>query len=291
MLRLSLDCARIAVHGEDYAPILAAGVHKILKTDAGTGLVFLTLGPGGPVTAEIVMAGVPPLPSERNREALRRVDRHPMLSRPNWVGEGTYRLSDHVLLPSFWETDVWFYFHGHSNGRYGAAAPLISVSNRSVFIAVQRTHHDFDSADMDVLDAVRGPLAAALAFRHAWDDATNRLHRSQSASAQDNRLTRREAQVLALVARGWTNHRVGHVLGITERTVRKHLENVNGKLGVQNRAAAAARWENSLALSTSSADVGKTHRSITNLMPVPETNGPDGKPDAPGTTNRPPPHR
>jgi len=45
-----------------------------------------------------------------------------------------------------------------------------------------------------------------------------------------------------LVARGWTSVHIGTVLGITERTVRKHLTNINEKLGVSNRAAAAAAW-------------------------------------------------
>ena len=44
------------------------------------------------------------------------------------------------------------------------------------------------------------------------------------------------------MAAGWTNVRVGHVLGITERTVRKHLGNVYDKLGVGGRTSAATWW-------------------------------------------------
>jgi DNA-binding NarL/FixJ family response regulator len=48
----------------------------------------------------------------------------------------------------------------------------------------------------------------------------------------------RQAQVLRLVAQGWANRRIGRELGIAERTVRFHLENVFGRLDAQNRLAA-----------------------------------------------------
>jgi DNA-binding CsgD family transcriptional regulator len=54
-------------------------------------------------------------------------------------------------------------------------------------------------------------------------------------------LTRREAEVIALVAAGKTNAEVGGTLGIAEATVAKHMQHVNEKLGVTSRTAAVAR--------------------------------------------------
>ncbi len=54
-------------------------------------------------------------------------------------------------------------------------------------------------------------------------------------------LTGREAQVLLWISRGKTNREIGEILAISPRTVNKHLEQVFIKLGVENRAAAAAR--------------------------------------------------
>lgn len=54
-------------------------------------------------------------------------------------------------------------------------------------------------------------------------------------------LTPRESEVLALVARGASNETIAAVLSARPRTVAKHLERVHRKLGVDNRAAAAAR--------------------------------------------------
>lgn len=53
-------------------------------------------------------------------------------------------------------------------------------------------------------------------------------------------LTAREAEVLLWIANGKSNRDVGEILGISPRTVNKHLEQVFAKLGVENRASAAA---------------------------------------------------
>ena len=53
-------------------------------------------------------------------------------------------------------------------------------------------------------------------------------------------LTAREADVLVWVARGKSNRDVGAILGLSPRTVNKHLEQIYEKLGVENRTSAAA---------------------------------------------------
>ncbi len=54
-------------------------------------------------------------------------------------------------------------------------------------------------------------------------------------------LSDREQEVLLLVAKGLTNQQIAERLVISIRTVKKHLENIHGKLGVQNRTQAVAR--------------------------------------------------
>ncbi|HEY0939984.1 MAG TPA: response regulator transcription factor [Steroidobacter sp.] len=60
-------------------------------------------------------------------------------------------------------------------------------------------------------------------------------------------LTSREAEVLLWISRGKSNREIGEILSISPRTVNKHLEQVFVKLGVENRAAAAARAVRTLA--------------------------------------------
>lgn len=55
-----------------------------------------------------------------------------------------------------------------------------------------------------------------------------------------SRLTARETEVLLWVARGKTNRDIAEILGMSPRTVNKHLEHVFEKLGVETRTAAAA---------------------------------------------------
>jgi DNA-binding CsgD family transcriptional regulator len=60
--------------------------------------------------------------------------------------------------------------------------------------------------------------------------------------AEEVRLTAREREVLAWVARGKTNAEIAELLWLAPSTVRKHLENVYAKLGVSTRTAAVARF-------------------------------------------------
>jgi DNA-binding CsgD family transcriptional regulator len=53
-------------------------------------------------------------------------------------------------------------------------------------------------------------------------------------------LTPREGEVLSWLAKGKTNRDIGEILGMSPRTVNKHLEHVYEKLGVETRTAAVA---------------------------------------------------
>lgn len=52
------------------------------------------------------------------------------------------------------------------------------------------------------------------------------------------RITRRQQEILRAVARGQTNREIGRSLGISEATVRKHLEGAYQRLGVLSRTGA-----------------------------------------------------
>ena len=60
-------------------------------------------------------------------------------------------------------------------------------------------------------------------------------------------LTSRESEVLLWVSRGKSNREIGKILDISPRTVNKHLEQIFQKLGLENRASAAARAVRALA--------------------------------------------
>ena len=70
------------------------------------------------------------------------------------------------------------------------------------------------------------------------------LHR-RTASAAPVRgnalLTRREVEVLRLVARGWTDRDIAERLYLSRRTVSNHVSNILGKLDVPSRRAAVVK--------------------------------------------------
>jgi DNA-binding NarL/FixJ family response regulator len=71
-------------------------------------------------------------------------------------------------------------------------------------------------------------IESATAFREAPSPATSLG------------LTRREAEVLALLAAGRTNRQIGQELYITEKTASAHVSHILAKFGVTGRGEAAA---------------------------------------------------
>lgn len=67
-----------------------------------------------------------------------------------------------------------------------------------------------------------------------------RLERGPASPHQDFRLTPRESEVLAHLARGATNRQIAAALVISEKTAGIHVSNILAKLGVRNRGQAAA---------------------------------------------------
>ena len=82
---------------------------------------------------------------------------------------------------------------------------------------------DFCQRDLDLLDALEPHLRRALLR-----------------SSRCDRLTPREREVAALVARGCTDRDIGRILGIGFGTVRTHITNAMSKNGCSNRAELAA---------------------------------------------------
>jgi two-component system, NarL family, nitrate/nitrite response regulator NarL len=98
-------------------------------------------------------------------------------------------------------------------------------------------------APAGLLRALRGvvvgeaPLARDLAGRLI--DALHRYDAEAEARERAACLSRRELEVLELVAAGARNREIAGDLGISEFTVKRHMQNILGKLGVETRLAAS----------------------------------------------------
>ena len=72
-------------------------------------------------------------------------------------------------------------------------------------------------------------------------DDHHALQRRQEPESYTSGLTRREVEVLRLVADGLTDGQTAEQLHVSPRTVGNHLRSVYNKLGVPSRAAAVRR--------------------------------------------------
>lgn len=72
----------------------------------------------------------------------------------------------------------------------------------------------------------------------APEEAASSREQAQGVSLGAERLTRRELEVLRLLAQGWTDARIADELVISTRTVNHHVTAIYGKLAVSSRAAA-----------------------------------------------------
>ena len=70
-------------------------------------------------------------------------------------------------------------------------------------------------------------------------NATKQLMERLQTPTAGSELTEREREVLALVARGYTNKQIADALYVTEKTARNHVSHILEKLGLSRRSEAA----------------------------------------------------
>ncbi len=84
---------------------------------------------------------------------------------------------------------------------------------------------------------VRKLLNAFLRQEEGMDTSAHR----KSPPGMVEQLSERELEILRLVAEGNSNQQIADALFIATGTVKKHLNNIFGKLGVQSRTQCVAR--------------------------------------------------
>jgi DNA-binding NarL/FixJ family response regulator len=94
------------------------------------------------------------------------------------------------------------------------------------------------AAKDDLLAGIRQAFEASIYLAHS---AKAPAPRESVPAVNTPELTRRELEILQLVAEGHSNSQLARMLWVTEQTVKFHLSNIYRKLDVANRTE-ASRW-------------------------------------------------
>jgi DNA-binding CsgD family transcriptional regulator len=159
---------------------------------------------------------------------------HPLV-RYHAVDRGPYahRISDSVPFAHFREGGLYADYYRRVGIDHVLALPVHVQGRWLVSVVFNRRGRDFSDRELALLDALRRPLATL--FAHA--DVLQPTEVSMPATT----LTPREHEVLGWVAAGKTDRDIAALLGTSPGTVRKQLQRVYTKLGVETRTAAAMR--------------------------------------------------
>jgi DNA-binding CsgD family transcriptional regulator len=116
-------------------------------------------------------------------------------------------------------------------------APYEAARARVLIARACRALDDADTASLELESARQ--LFAELGAAH--DVAViAALERAVATTSAKDELTSREREVLRLVATGKTNRAIAATLGISDKTVARHVSNIFTKLGLASRTAATA---------------------------------------------------
>jgi DNA-binding NarL/FixJ family response regulator len=117
------------------------------------------------------------------------------------------------------------------------------AAGAAVYVVKTVTPGDLASAVRQTFDhsVFFAPREALEAADRTASHATPVVRRLDLALDASTTLTKREREILDLVAEGHPNAEIGRRLWITEQTVKFHLSNIYRKLGVSNRTQ-ASQW-------------------------------------------------
>lgn len=166
---------------------------------------------------------------------------HPLVRRHGVEGVvATWRISDSLTRSEFHRSALYADYYRRIGIDSVVAVPLFTDGRTLVSLVLNRRGRDFSDRERDWLELLRPHLAFLYrqACRSAGADESLQPLRPESLPAA---LTPRERDVVAWLAHGKTDAEIAALLGLSRRTVHKHLEHVYVKLGVETRTAAVMR--------------------------------------------------
>ncbi|MDI6728137.1 MAG: helix-turn-helix transcriptional regulator [Thermodesulfovibrionales bacterium] len=150
------------------------------------------------------------------------------------------KLSDFLTNNQFRRLRLYNEFFRKYDIEYQMVVPISHHPSTLTGIVLNRNGKDFSEQDRLMLNILAPHIVQA--YKNAKTVSAIQLNVRASAETQAgaiDSLTLREAEVLHWVAQGKDNATIAAIMQIRICTVKKHLENIFAKLGVENRVAAA----------------------------------------------------
>ncbi len=222
---------------------LLAALRVVVPSD------YASLNDVGPTPDTVVSIIEPEQPRSSYQLWAKYAHENPILRNYLRTGDGgATRFSDVISGEELHELEIYKRLYAPMAVEHQIAFTLPGAPGRVLAIALSRGGSDYSDLERAFLNRARPFLIQAyrnaLAFESLrigqGDGRDQRIVRALRAAG----LTRREAEVVRMVALGMSNQHIAAVLGISYRTVGKHLEHGFRKLGVGDRSTAAGRaWE------------------------------------------------
>ena len=146
----------------------------------------------------------------------------------------TVRISDLMTAADFRRMPLYGDYYRAIRIDYAMAVPIHVNRNELVSFVMNRSGRDFSDRDRACLEAIRPHLGNLYRLTRATQGP-------RAAWGVPGQLTAREREVLEWLSGGKTDRDIADILGISPRTVHKHLQRIYEKLGVETRTAAVAR--------------------------------------------------
>jgi DNA-binding CsgD family transcriptional regulator len=211
---------------------------------------FVSINDIGPDTDRVVSLIRPPQPEHLYRAYGEFAFQNPLMARYMETLDGrAYRFSDVISVADYHRLDLYKRVYAPMGVEHQMAFVLPATPGRVLAIALSRSAPDYSNDERNLIDRARPFLIqswrSAIEHTALRDELEQRPLGDRQVEERTleelarRGLTIRQAEVLSLVARGRSNRDAGAILGISDRTVQKHLEHCYRALGVNDRSAAA----------------------------------------------------
>lgn len=215
-------------------------LHRVVRSD------YVSINDIGPGPGGVVAVIVPPQPEALHDAYARHAHENPLTKRLVETRDGRpYRFSDVTTPAALHKTALYRTVYAPLGVEHQMAFTLPTSRERILGVALSRRRFDFSDGERDLMLRARPFLIQA--WRNAIEHTALRaaLRNGGTAPAPPVAelkrlgLTGRQCEVLWLVACGRSNHHAAEALGLSVRTVQKHLQRCYRTLGVSSRSEAA----------------------------------------------------